>query len=420
MFKNLIVSTFAVATVMLPGMSFAGGPLEDGVNECGVPVCDITATVDALSQLNQNQRFNYTSKMKANYSASKNKEILENLYIVAGKIKNLTMTTNDEDWVTREASGLANAMVINLAKYSEVKSNTISKYFKMLTAGQKRYEVISFWSGYASKTESISELEEIVNFAQDAKLHTTAMGDESWIPREAQALISKVTIKLTQLDPAHEGLFDVRITNKMTVSGILPFDKIAVLDASSNSNLVVVFYNSKLKRKSFEFSNAAISGSKITGQVVSNMVTSRKFMITLDRNTGLISGNIESTDSTIEFVGKQSFSTRGVFAGNVPYVLSQNDAIGSFEGKIGNLEGTLTVKSFSPNVYSATFRTKSGAVKVDFLGKFYEKNGVLSLTNKNDMKLIVSLRKDGDVVKWNGFSFNSKNPSYKPASFSVK
>jgi hypothetical protein len=420
MFKNIILNTFAVATVILPGISFAGGPLDNGVDECGVPVCDITATVNALSALNENQRFNYTTNLKTTFSKSKDVSILENLYEVSGEIKKLTIRSNDADWVVREPTNLANSVVINLAKYSAVKSSTISKYFKMLTSGDERNKVIYFWSTFVDSNENISKLIELSDFAQQAKVISIEAGDESWISRNAEALVSKITIKLTQLDPAHEGLFDVRITNELTVPGILPFDKISVLDSSTSSNLVVVFYNSKFKRKSFEFSNAAISGSTITGQIVSNMTTSKKFKITLDRNTGLMYGNIESTDSTIEFVGRQAFSTRSVFKGEVPYALTANDAIGSFDGKLGSLEGTLTVKSFKPGIYSATFRTKSGAVKVDFLGKFFPKNGVLSLTNKNDMKLIVSLRKVGEDVKWNGFTFNSKNPSYKTATFSVK
>jgi len=420
MLRKLIVNTFAVATVMLPGMAFAGGPLDDGVNECGVPVCDVTSTVEALSGLNQNERYNYASKMKSTYANSKNKEILENLYLVAGKIETISASASDEDWVVRESASLANSMVVNLAKYSEVKSNTIMKYFKLLTNGQKRNEIIGFWSSFVNKTENVSELEQLIVFAQEARKHSIAMNDESWIAREAAALISKITIQLTHLDPAHEGLYSVRMTNAITLPGILGFDKIAVLDSSTDSNLVVVFYNSKFRKTSFVFTSAAISGSTITGKILSNSSTSREFVINLDRNTGLVSGKIESTDSIINFVGNQTFTTRSVFQGNVPYILNQNDAIGVFKGKIGKYEGTLVVKSFSPNVYSATFRTKSGAIKVDFLGKFFPKNGVLSLTSNNEMKLIVSLRNNGDKVEWSGFSFNTKNPSYKSATFSRK
>lgn len=420
MFKNLIVNTFAVACIMLPTVSSASNPLEDGLNQCGVPVCDIEATIENLSNLNQSQRYNYIVKLKSSHANSKKNEVLHNLYAVATKMKELSITSNDEDWVIRAAVDLVNSAVLNLAKYSEVKADLITKYFKMLTTQAKRSEILSFWHNYVDQTENIKELEQLVVFAQAAQKQSISVGDESWVGRVAGSLISKITVKLTQLDPAHEGLYNVKITNEITAQGILPFDKIAVLDASSDSNLVVVFYNSKFKRKSFQFSNAAIAGSKITGKIVSNTVTSRKFTINLDRKTGLIHGNIESTDSTIEFVGSQTFTTRDVFSGNLPYELTANDAIGSFSGKIGRLEGTLVVKSFTPGVYSATFRTKSGAVKVDFLGKFYPKNGVLSLTNKNDMKLIISLRNIDDAVKWSGYSFNSKNPSYKAASFDLK
>ena len=53
-------------------------------------------------------------------------------------------------------------------------------------------------------------------------------------------------MKLTYLDPIHEGLYSVTLSDASQTVGTLAFDKIAVLDSSSSKNLVVSFINSIL------------------------------------------------------------------------------------------------------------------------------------------------------------------------------
>lgn len=420
MLTKLSLKAFLFLLVLSSFNTFAVEGIEDGIDKCGVPVCDMEITLDSLAKLNQNQRYNYANSMIAKYADSKDSNVLNNLYSVAIKLKDISKNAKDEDWVWRESNTLANTMVMGLAKYSETKGDTIISFYKLLTTAQKRYEIIDYWTQTSKTLENVSELNEVIIFAEAAEKHSQSLGDESWIPRAASSLISEITVKLTQLDPAHEGLYSVKLKSQDLLPGILAFDKIAILDSSSAENLVVVFYNSKFKRSSFVFKNSTISGNTIKGKFVSNADTSRIFSINLDRKTGAITGNIESTDSTISFTGEQIFSTRTVFKGATPYELTVNDAIGSFKGQIGNLDGTLTVKSFSAGTYAATFRTATGSIKMDFTGKFFPKNGVLTLTNNNEVKLVLSLRKNTEEeVNWVGYSFSSKNPSYINAKFSL-
>jgi hypothetical protein len=416
MLTKKVLNVFAVATFMLSGSVFAG-PLDDGINECGVPVCDISATVEALTSLNEDRRYNYVNKMLRTYGDSSELEVLKNLLVASKETKAISVAQEDADWVIRESNSLTNAMIMGLAKYSEIDATELSMYFTQITSAQKRYEIIEFWSKKVDSIESIEDLGSLVTFSQSAKAHSILLGDEAWIPRAAGGLVSKITIKLTALDPAHEGIYSVDSMITGVTQGILPFDKIAVLDSSAEESLVVIFYNSQYRRASFTFSDVALAGNILSGKLISSSQTSKEFSFELDRDTGAISGTLSTTDSTISFSGTQSFSTRSVFAGQTPIILTENDAIGTFKGTVGSMKVSLTVKSFLPGVYSATLRNESGSVKKDYKGKFYPQNGVLSLTHNSTMKLIVSLREiDGEMV-WSGYSYSVKRPTAVEATF---
>jgi len=416
MFTNKLLSGIVFATLLNTATVFAG-PLDDGINECGVPVCNVSETIEGLTALNEDQRYNYINKMVNKYSDSENLEVLNNLLDTAKKAKDISVSSEDADWVVRESSTLANAMVIGLAKYSEVEAKVLSGFYKQITSDLKRFEIIEFWSKKVNTVEDVKKLNELVLFAQNAKAHSEQLGDEAWIPRGASALMSKITIKLTMLDPIHEGLYSVDSIMTGETQGILPFDKVAVLDSSAQENLVVIFYNSKFKRASFIFNGVALAGNILSSKSISNTQTSKEFSFELNRTTGAIKGVLTTTDTTINFSGKQTFSTNTVFSGQTPSVLTEEDAIGQFEGKIGSRAMKLTVKSFLPGVYSATLRDETGAVKKDFKGKFFPKNGVLTLTHNSNLKLIISLRMvDGKAV-WTGVSYSVKRPTAIKAVF---
>ena len=144
-----------------------------------------------------------------------------------------------------------------------------------------------------------------------------------------------------------EGVYDVAMSDASLALGTLVFDKMAVLDSSSSKNLVVVFINSKLRVTAHSFTNAEIKGNEVTGLVLSNGDISKRVSFTINRTTGAVSGAIESTKTdTIEFSGTQAFSTRQVFAGKTPRVITQNDVLGTMNGQLAGINGKLAIKSF--------------------------------------------------------------------------
>lgn len=400
-------------------IAFAGnGPLDDGVDVCGVPVCDVNATITALSELNENKRYNYTNKLVTKYKESDSIEILNNLVAAAKEIKVLTKAEGDADWVIREASNLMNNSIFNLAKFSEIKADSLTALFDQLDSQTKRFEVISYWQGQMDEIEKIKDLSELVDFAMNAADISKAKGDEAWVSRAAKALASDLTIKLIDLDPAHEGVYKVNMnkTDDLAVA----FDKVIILDSSSEKNLVVRFINSKFNKVAFEYSHAKLVGTTIKAKKVSDGMLSSEMMIKIDRKTGTISGEIQTTMANkITFKGGQEFSTRQVFGGDVPYALTENSVIGEMTGDILGIKGKLSIRSFSPGTYAAHFVADNGFIVLDFVGKFFKKNGVLSLTHKNRVKLVVALRNVGDKVMWTGKSFSTTNGKVVSARFNA-
>ena len=234
------------------------------------------------------------------------------------------------------------------------------------------------------------------------------------------SFISEITIKLTNLDPAHEGLYNVTLTDASQAVGVLPFDRIAVLDSSSAKNLVVSFINSKLKVTVYSYTNAEINGNKVSGLFLSHGDMANRFSFELNRKTGEVVGSIESTQhDKIDFAGTQLFSTRSVFAGKSPKEVTAKDILGSMKGELAGVKGTLTIRSFRENVYSATFAADTGSLVINFQGKFFSKNAVLSLTSNDKIKLTLSLRNnEAGTAVWQGASFSVTNGTTSKASFS--
>ncbi|MBY0516602.1 MAG: hypothetical protein K2P81_06835 [Bacteriovoracaceae bacterium] len=385
---------------------------------CDVPVCDIAAQITDLKAKNGDQRGMYAINLKAQYKDSQDVAVLENLRALGLEMKSLFINLKDEDWVVRAASDLVNTVVLNLAKYSSVNGSELVKYYRELDGQASRYALILYWQNQLVNIENVSELNSLINFASGARERSTEVNDEDWVSRAATSLITEITIKLTALDPAHEGLYNVKMTEASRALGTLDFDKMAVLDSSSNKNLMIVLINSRLRVTVYSFSNAEIKGNEVTGLFLSNGQISQKISFVLDRNSGSVSGTIESTKSdVIEFNGTQAFSTRTVFAGRSSREVTEADVLGKLNGEIAGIKGVLAIKSFLPNVYSATFTSENGSIVMSFQGKFFPKSGVISLTSGEKIKLVISLREKNGEEMWSGYSFSTINGSMSQSSF---
>jgi hypothetical protein len=395
--------------------------IDDGIATCGVPVCSMSEQVTALRSMNGDQRGMFAINLKAKFKDAADQKVLENLHMLSLELTKISTDLKDEDWVVRAAIDLTSTVVFNLAKFSVINGENLVSFYKQFGNQTARYNLISHWQTSLVKIEDVNTLNELVVFAEGARAHSIKINDEEWIARSATSLITEITIKLTSLDPIHEGLYNVTLTDASQAVGTLPFDKIAVLDSSTSKNLVVSFINSKLKLIVYTFSNAEINGNKVSGLFLSNGEMANRFSFEVNRKTGDVVGMIESTiHDKIEFSGTQLFSTRTVFAGKAPKEVTTKDILGSLMGELAGIKGTLTVRSFRENVYSAVFTSDSGSIVMNFQGKFFPKNAVLSLTSNDKIKLTISLREtENSETAWMGASFSTTTGTYTKAFFNT-
>ncbi len=400
--KMMMVGLMATS---LTGVAQAAGPLEDGTNACGVPICNATETLTALKAVDSDKRGDWAMRVKAKYAKSQNTEVLSNLYGFGKDLETLYRELSDNpenDWVLREARAVLNNAVLGLSKYSAFDAEKFATYYGELANQNARYDMVSYWQGKGAKSEDVELLNGLIRFATAARTISVELGDDAWVARAATELINTVTVLLVALDPAHEGLYEVVLGSDF--SGF-PFNKITVLESSSSKNLIVSFVNTKHKQVVYSFKNAEIDGNVIRGEVISNSANSTQFEIVLDRSNGAITGYVSDTLNETTFAGFQAKSTSSVFAGSVDADLNADSVVGEFTGKVLGLDGTLTVKyRESKKLYVAVFKTVDGELNIPFAGKFYPKNGVLSLTHNDSLKLVISKRNGS----WKGFTFSTQ------------
>ena len=385
--KNVLLVTPLFFSLLLSQNTKAQSvdPLADGIKTCGLPVCSIDTTVSALKNIDSNSRYKYTNKLVVKYKDEKEVKILNNLLEIGLEIKSISLAMNDPDWILREVSALANNAIFNLAKFTPLKAVKIMELFKKLDSATKRFGIISYYQNDLRNIESIEKLEQLVAFAQQAKDYTIRIKDEGWITRSASSLASSIKIKLVALDPIYEGVYDIIISDNKNF--FLPFDKIVIFDSNTDNNLIVNFINTKYNTVVFSYSHSIIIGNKIVRNIVSSENLSYKFDLSFSRTTGYIS---TARFEKISFKGAKQFSLKSIFEGTVPYnlSLSLSDVIEQMSGEVLGVEGELSIQSFSPEVYSATFVASDNSFIVNFQGVFYPENGVLVLTHKNEINFI--------------------------------
>lgn len=384
--------------------------------QCGVPVCDIQETMTSLRAMTGDKRGMYALNLKNTHKDATDLVVLENLRAAGLEIKKLFAELNDEAWVRNAASDLVNTAIFNLAKFSEIDGERLGRLYTELNNQTFRYNMLSHWQGVLSKQEDSKAIEQLIMFADTARAHSVKVGDEDWVPRAASVFISEATVKLTNLDPAHEGLYNVDVHSSLKYIDALNFDRVAVLDSSSSKNLVIALINTRLRVIVHSFSQAEIMGNTVTGLSLSTGEIATKFTMTLNRQTGEVVGTLESTtNGASTFSGNQLVSSRSVFAGELPVPLTDKDVLGTMSGVLGGVKGKLTVSSFKENVYSATFASDTGSIFLNFQGKFFPKKGVLGLTSGEKLKLTISLRNKS----WSGFSFSTTTGTHSKATFST-
>lgn len=418
MFLIGVIAVFSLTTMPTYAEKTA---LDNGVSACGVPFCDIEQALISLQQdYTPGEQRSLAKKLAKKYRNENDLEVLNNLYHFADGMLALFTSIHKEEWILNSAKNFLDQILTRMMKISDPNSPRLTEYYKKMSSSGSRSDALKYWLKKVPTISTTSEILNLIQFAKESKKHGRSIGDASWMIRRATRLIVNLTVRLNEIDPVYEGIYEVKIAEGNPAK-LLPFDRIIVLETGDSwQNLMVTFYNKRLKRVIHSFGNVGIEGNLVSGVIMGSDRLAVSFEFNFERSSRTITGRVVDTTmaTAVAFSGKQTFSTEGIFPDKVPASSAIYEKLGKvpgtltmFSGKLGKVPGTLMIKSFVKGIYSATFTTLDGKDYMHFQGRHLPEQGVLALTSNNDFKLFITLKDDGGngrPPEWKGLAFGFK------------
>ncbi|WP_372654680.1 hypothetical protein [Halobacteriovorax sp.] len=413
--RSLLISLSLFITLNVQGMNALLVPTAESIDKClettGLLLCqdDLESRIRSMS-LNARGELVYFLKDKMEGLSN---EAIINLYTEFKKLVPVYEELDGCDkWSCRDAKEFLGDVSIEYIKITPVDSDFLIELFKEQPVQSARYGFLSTMHNLSKKYETISEINEVVTFAEFAKEHVRTVGDEYYLYESAVNLVDSMTKKVMLLEPKYEGVYSVTFVDP-ELNEQIKIDRISVMDSNSNSGLVITMNNSGARLEKFAFYQAGILGNTLFSNedVYSNQQnfsgTAVKF--DLDPESGSISGVFFSERfGTAEFTGSQIVGTRQVSEGTDKLDLNTEDFIGKYDLKVGDIDLTLKVlkrRSDSPKIEGALYNRN---VLMNFSKvKYNAGRGVLELVDsKNKRKLVLGVTEVEGKLVLDGVFFN--------------
>lgn len=394
-------------------------------SSCGVPVCDVKDFMRKYKELPQNPRYKTITDFRSQYKKSTEGAVWDNLLEVGTQIVAFFVEIEEEDWMIREAQGLVDDSLLGLFKFRRPFENSyFFDLFKRLSSENRRFEVLKTMGELAPKMNDPVALREIVTFAGLARKYCMKLEDADWVYGEAQRLQGLATARLVMLDPAHEGVFDLK-TKCLSgdCSNYLPLKKMVMVETTARSGygLVITFPLDNGGTPAYSFYQSSFNGGpeKILATSTSAGGTTPRpaeIRVVVDRETGNASGEIRDSRSTgvLGFeavpVARVQSVAQAPAEGAIPSI---EMVTGIYDVKLPMFSGKLVVRrSLEGFLYASMVGPE---VSLDFKFAHYvpEKATLtlVAITNvQNMVKVVLKTHIDanGDVIL-KGFSYSSRN-----------
>lgn len=154
-----------ILRILLISAAFFGvSPLVAHANECIVPICDISKSLNEYRNLSMNGRYQATVRLLKESDDYNDSRSLKNLLEFAGALEKLFAELGDEGWVIREASKLKNLVLQKLVKSPGLSIDEAIFYFRQVEAADVRLGAINNWRAKIKEAGSKPELLELARF----------------------------------------------------------------------------------------------------------------------------------------------------------------------------------------------------------------------------------------------------------------
>ena len=377
-------------------------------------LCDQTIYED-LKTVNMDARGEFVYFLKDKFAKNESDKVIINLYEELKTLVTLYESLDScSEWSCRDAKVFLGEVSIKYAKTAPIDADFLIKLYREQRAQNGRYGLLMTLQARSQNIVEEPEMEGLVRFAEFAKDHSKAIGDEFYLYQAAVELIKKMTEKMVAIFPAHEGIYQIQFDNP-ELGAKLRMDRITVLESNYRDGLVVTFSNSKPNLSRLSFKSAGILGSQVysSDDVYNDRIDfgAPYFKFILDKATAEISGVFSSAR-----FGKATFKGRRMVSNAAVYNLSTvagakiEDLLGQYKVKVGAYELTLVLRTRSDEDKSIEGALLNDNALISFSKvRLDAEKGILSLVDsKNERKLSLALTEMSSTgIAFKGIFFNA-------------
>lgn len=396
--KQLLLSVLVFANV-----SWAAA------QDCKLPVCNMQSKIEEMATMNQDGRFSVVNEMKVKYKTETNPEVLTNLVEFSIQALALMVEKGDEAYVLREPEYMKNTAIQSLVKYDKINKDLMIKRFSQVTGEAAAFEILTHWAVEVEKLDDIAEVLQVTGFAEFAKQWAIDTKQEAYVVREADRILIVGGKRVSQLNPFHEGAYQVRLTcmsDLKDACGVIPksITHMSIFDSLTTQGLMVNLADAQLSAPMFIYTTSLLTnnGKHIRGISTDATPTTRVSEIDLDVDmlTGKVTGiliDAQYGEMKIEGIPVRRMSEFYTDKGP-SRVVQVVEILGRYKGTLAGTESELVVSRYSSGELNAVINF-GGSSTLNFrAGAYNTKRGVLQFAaNGGAMgyrKLVLALRTD--------------------------
>jgi hypothetical protein len=434
----LAASTFNLAS---PSAAAAAAAASD----CQVPICDFNETLKRLEGMNLEERSNFLGALYNEYRGTSELAPLRNLrefgrlsYALSKRLNDPTAVLSWSVYLRESAIyGLLRSAPLDLAEDKSMIDEiaTIPELSKDRQM-RIRYDTLLRWRAEVPTILDLQLVYDLFDFVGYITKASQSAKDEDYVLREASTVVDFLGNRISYLNPAYEGVYEIRASclpeAKACEGADMKADRLVLMNSISDLGIFTTLVNAPSSITSFLFNKTLLEDAGLQARANSEVLSvsgrPSRLLARFDRATQNVRGQVLTSryTGTLDFTGRILFSP-------VKYYMDEGAPSapapipGQYEGRIGDKKVRLIVRQKDEKILIASAFTmingSSEPMVWDFtIGEYVAHRGVLNLvgfgsTRMSPFKLVLAYRRGTDGKNhWVGGYFSLLG-KFEEASF---
>ena len=401
--KKLLLILALVASVPAFALNAKLEPAVKMVEAClaeqGVLLCNSEIT-EVLKTVSLDARGEFVYYLKDLVNKNETEAVIKNLYTELQVLVPVYEKLDGcSEWSCRDLKIFLGDVSVRYVKISPIDSSLYITLYKAQAVQSGRYNLLMTLSVKAQTAKTVSEMDEMVKFAEFAKDYSRAIKDEYYLYQAGVAIVRDMTLAAMKLRPGHEGVYKVTFDNAEMAKN-LRIDNVIVMESNDRDALVVNFVASQSRIIKVSFKQAGLLGNTFfSNEDVYNNdnnqeIQSPFFKMELDRETKTVKGYFATARyGKSTFAGTLAQSNISVYGqGNVEG-LSIDQLVGKHAVNVGGYDMTLVIgkRADDRSTYEGALVNQNALISFSKVSLDSSK-GIISLVDsKNERKLTLGV-----------------------------